>query len=530
LSLGNKLRPDVGCDQLHNAFTISMNETSWKSFLTEYNRELMSYEEIVERLPPELIKAGWLGNAGATEAEIAVIEKLLTANLPPSYRSFLKVSNGWQFESPSICGLRSVAKLSWFREQNQDWIDAWADPAGELPPISDEEYFVYGEKQDCVNIRREYLQTALQISEVEDGVVVLLNPKIVTADGEWETWLFDNLLPGAMRYRSFGEWLAAERVACAKQFKKLPKAQVKTYAIAKKPRTVRKAAEVARGGQIEVALQALEAFAAKGDDSAAPPLAEIYAFLGQWDKVILNAGRLIANPAAVYVDNVFTDMIKLLGRAGHRSHQWTHIIEVAESALKSNTSRNFDKKTGPAHDRYEKIFLNLIEYAKREGGPPHELIAIFPVPDHLKYLITAKNISQPERETTYQNAIALVSTNSFLKTHLKTAHTKAEHIFSVIKDVWEEKALELYDEHGAHFLMDWDAALYVSRAYVRRGNPDAAWSVIQSRLSKWWPAAIVQVTPIILLTDEHLNALMTPARCQLVLSIPRGPEALKKDK
>jgi hypothetical protein len=530
LSRENESRSIALCQTMANSLTTLMNETSWKSFLTEYNRELMSYEEVVERLPSELIKAEWLGYAGATESEIAATEKRLATHLPPSYRSFLKVSNGWRFPSVSIFDLRSVAKLTWFREQNQAWIDAYADPSAELPPISDKEYFVYGEKQDCVNFRREYLQTALQISEVGDVAVVLLNPNVVAADGEWETWFFANWLPGAVRYRSFGDWLTAERVAWHKQIKTLPRARVKKFAAAKKPRTVKKAVEAARGGQTEVALVALEAFAGKGNDSATAPLAEIYAFFGQWDKVIANAGRLIANPESVYVADVFTDMVKVLGLAGHRSGDWEHAIEVVATALQANANRYPGKESETARNYYDKIFLNLVEYAKRQGKPPHELIGIFPVPDHLKYLIKTTNLTQEQREKKYQDAVKTANTSPFLKPHLKTAHAKAEHVFSLIKDVWEDKALELYEEHGANFLMAWEAALYVARVHARRGNPDAAWTVIEANLSKWWPVAIVQVAPIILLTDEHLNVLMTPDRCQLVLSTPRGPEALKNDK
>src|SRR5437773_4417510 len=145
---------------------IPMNETEWKSFLAEYNRELLSYEEVVERLPRNLIKAGWLGYGGASESNVAAAEKRLSTRLPACYRAFLKVSNGWRFPSVSIFDLLPAAKVVWFREQNQDWIDAYAGPSGELPAISDKEYFVYGAKQDCVNFRTEYLQTALQISEV----------------------------------------------------------------------------------------------------------------------------------------------------------------------------------------------------------------------------------------------------------------------------------------------------------------------------------------------------------------------------
>jgi len=217
-----------------------MTETEWKSFLTEYNLELLSYEPVVEALPREIIKVGWLGYAGASEEEVAATEKLLTTRLPPSYRAFLKTSNGWRFPSISIFDLLPAAKVVWFREQNQEWIDAYVGPSADLPPLSDKEYFVYGGKQDCIKFRTEYLQTALQVSDVGDGAVVLLNPKVVTAEGEWETWFFANWLPGAFRYRSFAEWFAAERKICRKRLKPLSKAKVAEYVTAKKPVSAKK--------------------------------------------------------------------------------------------------------------------------------------------------------------------------------------------------------------------------------------------------------------------------------------------------
>lgn len=163
-----------------------MKRPEWKPFLAEYNRELLTYEEVVETLPSELIKAGWLGYPGATEEEIRTAEKRLAVRLPPSYRAFLKASNGWRFPSVSIFDLLPAPKVVWFREQNQDWIDAYVSPGEGMPPISDEEHLVYGPKQECVKFRVDYLQTALQISGPGDSAVALLNPKVVTPDGEGE--------------------------------------------------------------------------------------------------------------------------------------------------------------------------------------------------------------------------------------------------------------------------------------------------------------------------------------------------------
>ena len=38
----------------------------------------------------------------------------------------------------------------------------------------------------------------------------LLNPMVVTPEGEWEAWMFAHWLPGARRYRSFWELMGGE--------------------------------------------------------------------------------------------------------------------------------------------------------------------------------------------------------------------------------------------------------------------------------------------------------------------------------
>ena len=69
---------------------------------------------------------------------------------------------------------------------------------------------MYGETQDSVRFRVEYLESALEISDIGDSAIFLLNPKVLTPDGEWEAWFFGNWLPGANRYRSFAELMEDE--------------------------------------------------------------------------------------------------------------------------------------------------------------------------------------------------------------------------------------------------------------------------------------------------------------------------------
>jgi hypothetical protein len=95
--------------------------------------------------------------------------------------------------------------------RNQQWIDAYGEPAADGGPlISEAEHLVYGEAQDPVRFRVEYLQDCLEISAEGDSAILLLNPHVVTPAGEWEAWFFANWLPGARRYRSFHELMEAE--------------------------------------------------------------------------------------------------------------------------------------------------------------------------------------------------------------------------------------------------------------------------------------------------------------------------------
>ncbi|HVM59318.1 MAG TPA: SMI1/KNR4 family protein [Verrucomicrobiae bacterium] len=498
-----------------------MDESKWKAFLDEYCRELVQYEEVLDQVPSKVIKSGWLGFPGASENKIAKAEARLGIILPSSYRSFLRVSNGWRWPSCFVTDLLPIEKVVWFREQNQGWIDAFTGPARGLPPITDDEYFVYGEKQDCCKFRAEYLEDCLQISSVGDSAVVLLNPKAVSADGEWETWFFATWLPGANRCRSLEEWLQAARRLCSQKLTKAAATGATKTRSAKQPASVKKAQAVARKGETDLAVNALEKFAAQGEDAATASLAELYAFLGQWQKVIPNVGRLISNPGAVYAGNVLDDMIQLLGQAGHRTGDWLGVTRVVETAIEANNGRSYDQHHKWAQDRNDRLFRNLIGYADRGGRPPHELIAIFGRRSRIA------DMTKEELVSRYRQGVDAVDS---LRPDLSgKPSAKAEHFFSLAKNYnLEDEALGLYQNHGATFGLAWDAAEYVAKIHAKRGNLDAAWSTIEPNIRWWWPADHAQVAPVVLLVDEHLCRVMTPERLRLVLSTPRGPEGVKK--
>lgn len=194
-----------------------MNNYNWKDLLTRISKQIIESGQylvnppyIYGEPPPEIVANTWLGYPGATEEQIVVAENRLGIVLPPSYREFLKVSNGWQQAYPVLGKFWSTEELDWFAVRNQQWIDAWVRPGLPSPKVTDEEYFIYDADQNYLAVRVEYLQTALEISAGGDAAICLLNPRIITKDGEWEAWYFDNKLPGAMRFRSFCDLMEAQ--------------------------------------------------------------------------------------------------------------------------------------------------------------------------------------------------------------------------------------------------------------------------------------------------------------------------------
>jgi SMI1 / KNR4 family (SUKH-1) len=199
-----------------------MSNFDWESFLKRWSQEMLeSVDRDRNTLPVEVAESGWLGYLGATDEQIARAETRLGITLPPSYRAFLKVTNGWQHATLFINKLWSTEEIEWFNVRHPEWIDALLEKFGSSVAdssqgsfrshsIPDDEYFVYGDEQDCSKIRVEYLQQILEISPRGEAAIYLLNPHVVTEEGEWEAWFLGDWLPGADRYRSFQDMMQAE--------------------------------------------------------------------------------------------------------------------------------------------------------------------------------------------------------------------------------------------------------------------------------------------------------------------------------
>jgi hypothetical protein len=153
----------------------------------------------------------WPARMAATEEELGKAEAKLKVPLPPSYRAFLLTSNGWGKVSFEMGQLRAANAIGWFRKLHPQWLSAYVETnAGlDVPPMSDSDYFDY-DRVDSIHFDVSHLKQTLCISEGGDDVVLLLNPMVVWPGGEWEVWLFSNSLPGAVRFRSFADWMRHE--------------------------------------------------------------------------------------------------------------------------------------------------------------------------------------------------------------------------------------------------------------------------------------------------------------------------------
>jgi hypothetical protein len=166
--------------------------------------------ELAGRVSPAPESPDWLGFDPAGKDELKALESRLGMALPPSYRSFLLVSNGWRRTTFAVGGIRPAAEVDWFRVQNEQWVEAYSESGSDLP---DDLYYDYS-NGSASDHRAEHLKSLVQISDVDDGVY-LLNPDAVTPDGEWEAWFFANWVPGAVRYPSFAHLMIQQYLSFA---------------------------------------------------------------------------------------------------------------------------------------------------------------------------------------------------------------------------------------------------------------------------------------------------------------------------
>ncbi|WP_128818630.1 SMI1/KNR4 family protein [Streptomyces sp. S063] len=118
----------------------------------------------------------WLGFPAAAEGRIAALEERLGRRLPPSYREFLAVSDGWRHAGGFVTLLAGTSEARWHNDASglsamfEEFLDG--DPTPE-------------ELRDVGIWRR-----GLQLDVESDATYVVLDPEDVDEGGEWAvyTW------------------------------------------------------------------------------------------------------------------------------------------------------------------------------------------------------------------------------------------------------------------------------------------------------------------------------------------------------
>lgn len=181
--------------------------------LQRLNALMLRSEQFVGELSKEVISSGWCGGPPATESEIRAAETRLGVTLPPSYRSFLSISNGWRIFNGFVEQLLPVQEIDRYRildpkgfaldeSSHERIVELYGDHV-----VPDEVYLDYATPAHNMALRHQYYGDSLLISKGFESELVLLNPFIVSADGEWETIFSAHWIPGNERFRSFQDYV-----------------------------------------------------------------------------------------------------------------------------------------------------------------------------------------------------------------------------------------------------------------------------------------------------------------------------------
>ena len=170
-------------------------QEKWAALLQELSLLAIADDDLRPLIDPDKVQRAWLGEPPASEQEIAAAEARLGIGLPPSYRAFLRVSNGWSHPNAFVMQLAGVAEIGWTGEIAPDLVSGWARGVAEAaaqfgaPPPAPEDLL-----GQTLLINRPH--------EMDDNAYIMLNPKGMHGM-EMEGWFFSSWNPGAEVHPSF---------------------------------------------------------------------------------------------------------------------------------------------------------------------------------------------------------------------------------------------------------------------------------------------------------------------------------------
>lgn len=158
---------------------------------------------------------------GDVADEVARLQDRLKVQLPRSYLDFAQArrGQGWVIEtfadSSSLAkgvdqGVLPLAKIGKFADLDAVTLSRWVAGGAGSRAIRPYEYYRYGYQSDMSRVQDsalfnvETLQHMIKIGDLDQGAVLLLNPREITTDGEMEAWTL-SFRTHAQRFRSFAE-------------------------------------------------------------------------------------------------------------------------------------------------------------------------------------------------------------------------------------------------------------------------------------------------------------------------------------
>ncbi|WP_405943907.1 SMI1/KNR4 family protein [Streptomyces sp. NBC_00932] len=172
----------------------------WRQFLTRWSEEWADAQGSSVDLSPDDLEdqqRRWLGAAPATDTDIARMEARLGCEIPPSYREFLRVSDGWRHAGGFVWMLAGTREAHWHEDASglgEDYDEFWGDE----------------DNPEETRAQVGLWSRALQLDVQSDATYVLLDPEDVGPDGEWAVRVWSSWRASdPERYPSFAEFMVA---------------------------------------------------------------------------------------------------------------------------------------------------------------------------------------------------------------------------------------------------------------------------------------------------------------------------------
>ncbi|MCT9007329.1 SMI1/KNR4 family protein [Streptomyces rhizosphaerihabitans] len=169
----------------------------WRPFLLSWSGEWADSLQDGETRGEDdesALQARWLGFPPASEERITAMEERLGLRMPPSYREFLKVSDGWRHAGGFVWLLAGTGDARWHNNESG------------LADMYEEDL----DEDAGPEARREagIWRRGLQLDVESDITHVLMDPEDVDEDGEWAvyTWASWRAAPPE-RYANFLEFM-----------------------------------------------------------------------------------------------------------------------------------------------------------------------------------------------------------------------------------------------------------------------------------------------------------------------------------